>query len=72
MRIIIITQDEPFYLSKSLKQFIRLLPNEYKIVGCVVSSVSPFGKQQSFFQKAMQTLNVFGLNNHNFFFLLFF
>lgn len=61
MRIIIITQDEPFYLSKSLKHFIRLLPNEYKIVGCVVSSVSPFGKQQSFFQKAMQTLHVFGL-----------
>ena len=62
MRIIIVTQDEPFYLSKSLKYFIELLPEKYKIVGCVVSSASPFGKQQSFFQKAVQTLHVFGLN----------
>jgi len=61
MRILIITQDEPFYLSKSLEYFISLLPNRFKIVGCVVSSVSPFGKQQHFFQKAIQTLNVFGL-----------
>ena len=61
MRILIITQDEPFYLSKSLEYFIGLLPNRFKIVGCVVSSVSPFGKQQHFFQKAIQTLNVFGL-----------
>ena len=61
MRIIIITQDEPFYLSKSLQYFIRLLPQKYKIVGCVVSSVSPFGKQQGFLKKAIKTLNVFGL-----------
>ena len=61
MRIIIITQDEPFYLSKSLKNFISLLPNKHKIVGCVVSSVSPFGKQERFFQKASQTLSIFGL-----------
>jgi len=60
MRIIIITQDEPFYLTKSIDHLIRLLPKKYKIVGCVVSSVSPFGKQDSFFQKAMQTLDVFG------------
>ena len=61
MRIVIITQDEPFYLSKSLKHFISLLPKKHKIVGCVVSSVSPFGKQESFFQKTIQTLNIFGL-----------
>jgi methionyl-tRNA formyltransferase len=62
MRILIITQDEPFYLSKSLKYFIKLLPSKFKIVGCVVSSVSPFGKHDSFFKKAVKTLNVFGLN----------
>ena len=60
MRIIIITQDEPFYLSRSLDYLISLLPNKYSIVGCVVSSVSPFGKQETFLQKAMRTLNVFG------------
>lgn len=61
MRIIIITQDEPFYLSKSLQYFIQLLPEKYKIVGCVVCQVSPFGKSQSFFQKAIKTLNIFGI-----------
>ena len=62
MRIIIITQDEPFYLSKGLKSFIGLLPDKHKVVGCVVNSVSPFGKNESFFHKAIRTLNVFGLN----------
>ena len=62
MRILIITQDEPFYLSRSLKYFIGLLPNKFKIVGCVVNSVSPFGKKQNFLQKCIQTLNVFGLH----------
>ena len=61
MRIVIITQDEPFYLSDSLNQFFKLLPEKYKVVGCVVSTVSPFGKQESFLKKALQTLNVFGL-----------
>ena len=61
MRIVIITQDEPFYLSKSLKQLIDLLPKQHTVVGCVVNSASPFGKQESFFKKALQTLNVFGL-----------
>ena len=48
MRILIVTQDEPFYLSKSLKYLIDLLPNRFKIVGCVVNSVSPFGKKKIF------------------------
>jgi methionyl-tRNA formyltransferase len=61
MKIVIITQDEPFYLSKVLTQFINLLPKHHKVIGCVVSSVSPFGKHKSFFRKAIQTLTVFGL-----------
>ena len=60
MRIIIITQDEPFYLAQSIDYLISLLPKKYKIVSCVVSSVSPFGKQENFFQKAIRTLNIFG------------
>lgn len=61
MRIVIITQDEPFYLRNCLQQFLNILPKKYQIIGCVVSTVSPFGKQESFLKKALQTLNVFGI-----------
>ena len=52
MRIVIITQDEPFYLRNSLQHFLNLLPKKHQIIGCVVSTVSPFGKQESFLKKA--------------------
>ena len=61
MRIIIITQDDPFYLSKSLKKLINLITEKHVIVGCVVNSVSPFGKTESFFQKAFRTYKIFGI-----------
>ena len=61
MKIILITQDEPFYLNKSLKYLIENLPNYVEIVGCIVSDVSPFGKKESFITKALNTLNIFGL-----------
>ena len=53
MRIVIITQNEPFYLRSSLQQFLNLLPEKHQVVGCVVSTVSPFGKQENFFKKAL-------------------
>ena len=62
MKIILITQDEPFYLNKSLKFLIENLPSYVEIVGCIVSDVSPFGKKESFITKALNTLNIFGLS----------
>ena len=62
MRIIIITQDEPFYLAKNLKYLIGILPKHSQIVGCVVADVSPFGKKESFITKAIKTYNIFGFN----------
>lgn len=61
MRIVIITQDEPFYLAKNLDYLLDILPTHSEVVGCVVSDVSPFGKSESFFQKAKKTYSVFGL-----------
>ena len=58
----IITQNEPFYLTKNLKYLIRILPNHSQIVGCVVADVSPFGKKESFLTKAIKTYNIFGFN----------
>ncbi len=61
MRIVIITQDEPFYLRNNLDYLFSIFPNGCEIVGCVVNDVSPFGKNETFFSKALLTLKVFGL-----------
>jgi len=61
MRIVIITQDEPFYLVDNLKYLVENLPKHSEIVGCVVNEVSPFGKKETFAQKVKKTYDVFGL-----------
>jgi methionyl-tRNA formyltransferase len=61
MRIVIITQNEPFYLTKNLSYLLDILPDHSKVVGCVVADVSPFGKRESFFTKAKKTYDIFGL-----------
>ena len=60
MRILIITQNEPFYLTKSLKYLLTILPDSSELIGCVVTDVSPFGKKESFFTKAKKTYQIFG------------
>ena len=62
MNIIVITQNEPFYLADNLRYLIEILPKHSKIVGCVVNGVSPFGKNETFFQKSIKTYNIFGVN----------
>jgi methionyl-tRNA formyltransferase len=60
MRIIILTQDDPFYLSSNIDYLIKNLPLHAHIVGTVVFDVSPFGKRETFFQKMKKTFEVFG------------
>jgi methionyl-tRNA formyltransferase len=62
MRIIIITQNEPFYLVDNLTYLIKSLPVHSEIVGCIVNDASPFGKKATFFQKAIKTYKTFGFN----------
>ena len=61
MRIVIITQDDPFYLAKNINYLIKNLPSNAVVAGCVMTSVSPFGKKESFMKKAIKTFNIFGL-----------
>ena len=61
MDIVFITQADPFYLSKNIDYLVRNLPMNVKITGCVLADVSPFGKQESFSEKAIKTLKIFGL-----------
>lgn len=60
MKILIITQDEPFYLAENIEYLIEHFPSHSQIVGCCLFDVSPFGKKESFFQKALKTFRVFG------------
>ena len=59
-RLLIITQDEPFYLYSNLEYLLENIPSGSKVIGCVVSEPSPFGKKENFFQKTAKTYKIFG------------
>lgn len=61
MRIIVITQDEPFYLAKNFNYLLEIFPEHSEIVACVVNDASPFGKKETFLQKVKKTYYVFGV-----------
>ena len=61
MRIVIITQNDPFFLAENVNYLVKILPKHSEIVACFVGSASPFGKKDGFLKKAIKTYNVFGL-----------
>lgn len=61
MRITILTQSDPFYLAENINYLLNNLPNHSQVVSTVVFDVSPFGKKESFIQKAKRTKKIFGL-----------
>ncbi|MFC4726431.1 methionyl-tRNA formyltransferase [Glycocaulis abyssi] len=60
LRAVIITQDDPFFLGDSFKYLFSKLSDNINVTSCVLLSVSPFGKKESFFKKLQKTYNVFG------------
>lgn len=60
MRIVILTQDDPFYLGKNIDYLVQNMPQYAQIVGTVLFDVSPFGKRETFLQKMKKTYDVFG------------
>lgn len=60
MRLVIITQEEPFYLSENIEYLIDKKLSNYNVCGCVIGDPSPFGKKESFLKKVSKTLRVFG------------
>ena len=61
MRIVLITQKEPFYLAENISYLLKKLPKESKIVAAVIANPSPFEIKSPFYKKAIKTLNIFGL-----------
>lgn len=44
-----------------MRYLLSIFPKHSEIVGCVVNDASPFGKKESFFQKAKKTYDIFGM-----------
>ena len=60
MKLLIITQNEPFYLKKNLNFFIQSIELKHDLVACVLTPPSPFGKKESFIVKLTNTFKIFG------------
>ena len=60
MRLVLITQNEKIFLSKTIDYFLRRLNPSDEVVGVVVLETSPFGKRMSLLKKIISTLNIFG------------
>jgi methionyl-tRNA formyltransferase len=60
MNVVILTQDDPFFLAKNIDYLIKKLPKHSKVVATVLFDVSPFGKQPSFVDKMKDTQKIFG------------
>jgi len=61
MNIVLITQNQPFYIKDAVEYLTQDLPENVKITGCVLGDVSPFGKKEKFYKKAFKTLKIFGI-----------
>lgn len=60
MRIVLITQAEPFFLAESIEYLLSILPTGSKVAGTVLLSPSPFGKKETLYQKFLRTYRIFG------------
>ena len=61
MNLVIITQNDPFYLASNLDYLLRSIPKGVRISGCVLFESSPFGEKKTFFGKIKSTINIFGV-----------
>lgn len=72
MKISIITQNTPFYLIDSISYLFRNLPNNVKIVSCILTKASPFGEKKTFTQKVKSTYKIFGFRFFTYYTIRFF
>jgi methionyl-tRNA formyltransferase len=60
LKIVIITQDEPFYLADAISHLLNFVAGKHDVCACVLLAPSPFGKKESMAAKALRTLKIFG------------
>ena len=64
MKIILFTQEDPFYLVESTQDLMQKIKTDGKhsIIQAIITPPSPFGRKETFKQKAMKTYKIFGLS----------
>jgi methionyl-tRNA formyltransferase len=60
MRLVLLTQDDPFFLAENINYLISQLPEHSEIVACVLFEVGAFGKRKSLIEQAKETQSIFG------------
>jgi len=60
MKIVIVTQSDPYYLAANIKYLLENLPSHTKVTATILFKVSPFGRGESFLNKAKRTVKIFG------------
>ena len=62
MRLVFLTQEDPFYLPKIYQYLLPKLKSEgHEVVASVLFDVAPFGKKESKVKQLIDTYKVFGL-----------
>jgi len=61
MKIVLLTQPDPFYLAHNIKYLLEKMPGHSQVVSAILFDVSPFGKKESFLGKMKETYRIFGL-----------
>ena len=71
MKILIVTQDDNFYLPRPINDLVDKLMINHEVVGAVVLDPSPYGKKEKFLKKAIKTLSIFGIRFFTYYTILF-
>ena len=62
MKIVIITQEDRFFLPDCINVLLSNLNEHHHVCAAVVSDVSPFGKKETLVAKVKKTLGIFGFS----------
>src|SRR6266550_1202212 len=60
MRVVLLTQDEPLFLTPAIDYLLARTPGDVTVAGCVVFGPSPLGKKVGMAGRACELLRVFG------------
>ncbi len=63
MKIILLTQNDPFYLPESIEDLLVKIRNykNIEVVSIMITKASPFGRNENFISKVKRTYRIFGL-----------
>jgi methionyl-tRNA formyltransferase len=64
VKIILFTQEDPFYLVESTEDLMKKINSDgrHSIIQAIITPPSPFGRKETFKQKAIKTYKIFGLS----------